>query len=58
MLIHRSYCITILSSSVLFFIWHRENKRRASLGLNDAERERIGFKDLTDKENPYFQYVY
>ncbi|KAI9035891.1 MFS general substrate transporter [Aspergillus affinis] len=52
------YCIVILTSSVLYFLWSRENKRRASLDLDEAERERLGFKDLTDKENLNFQYVY
>ncbi|CAG8938098.1 unnamed protein product [Penicillium salamii] len=52
------YCIVILTSSVLYVLWSRENKRRASLCLDEAERERLGFEDLTDRENLHFQYVY
>lgn len=52
-----SYCITIISASALYFILQRENKKRASLGLDESERDRLAFKDLTDKENSYFKYV-
>ncbi|KAI0514639.1 putative MFS transporter [Xylaria bambusicola] len=51
------YIITILAASSLYIILHRENKRREQLGLDEREGERIAFKDLTDKENPYFRYV-
>ncbi|KAK7458370.1 allantoate permease [Colletotrichum acutatum] len=51
------YCITILSSSALYVILYRENKRRDALGLDESERHRLAFKDLTDKENEHFRYV-
>ncbi|KZL65205.1 MFS transporter [Colletotrichum tofieldiae] len=51
------YCITILSSSALYFILWKENKRRDALGLDESERDRLAFKDLTDKENEHFRYV-
>ncbi len=53
-----SYCITILCASVLSVLWFRENRRRAGLGLNESDRDRLAFKDLTDKENLHFRYVY
>lgn len=53
-----SYCITILCASVLAVLWFRENRQRAGLGLNENERDRLAFKDLTDKENLHFRYVY
>ncbi|OJJ61719.1 hypothetical protein ASPSYDRAFT_40250 [Aspergillus sydowii CBS 593.65] len=52
------YCITILCASVLSVLWFRENRRRAGLGLNESDRDRLAFKDLTDKENLHFRYVY
>ncbi|KAI1293219.1 putative MFS transporter [Xylaria venustula] len=51
------YVITILAASILYIILFRENKRREGLGLDEREGERMAFKDLTDKENPYFRYV-
>ncbi len=51
-----SYCITIISAVVLYFVLARENKRRATLDLNDVDRDKMAFQDLTDKENPYFEY--
>jgi hypothetical protein len=35
----------------------RENKRRDALVVNEDERDRLAFRDLTDKENVYFRYV-
>ncbi|KAJ5893244.1 MFS general substrate transporter [Penicillium taxi] len=52
------YCITILSASALYFLLARENKRRDALNLDENERERLGFQDLTDKENFHFRYEY
>ncbi|KAL4920621.1 major facilitator superfamily domain-containing protein [Aspergillus aurantiobrunneus] len=52
------YCITILCVSVLYVLWFRDNKRRAALALDESERDRLAFKDLTDKENLHFTYVY
>lgn len=36
---------------------YRENRRRERLSLDDSEKNSLAFKDLTDKENPYFRYV-
>jgi hypothetical protein len=53
-----SYCITIASASTLAVLWYRENKRREALDLDESERDRLAFKDLTDRENVHFRYVY
>lgn len=52
-----SYCITIVAAVVLYFVLKRENERRSKLELNDLDRDKMAFQDLTDKENPYFQYM-
>jgi hypothetical protein len=52
-----SYVVTILAASALYVILFRENKRREQLGVDEREKDRIAFKDLTDIENPYFRYV-
>lgn len=52
-----SYCITICASVALYIVLARENKRRSKLELNDVDRSKMAFQDLTDKENPYFQYM-
>ncbi|KAF2749492.1 MFS general substrate transporter [Sporormia fimetaria CBS 119925] len=52
------YCITILAAVVLYWVLWRENKIRAGMPVDEAERDRRAFQDLTDKENtPYFRYV-
>ncbi|KAI1419222.1 putative MFS transporter [Xylaria sp. FL1777] len=51
------YVITILAASALYVVLLRENRRREQLGLDQQEGDRLAFKDLTDKENPYFRYV-
>ncbi|TRX95693.1 hypothetical protein FHL15_003247 [Xylaria flabelliformis] len=51
------YVVTILTALTLYVILRRENRRREQLGLDERERGRVAFKDLTDKENPYFRYV-
>lgn len=51
------YCITIASASALYFVLWRENKRRDALGLDEDEKDRLGFADLTDKQNQHFRYV-
>ncbi|KAJ3961159.1 hypothetical protein N0V92_002133 [Colletotrichum tropicale] len=51
------YCITIVSASALYVLLWKENKRRDSLDLDESERNRLAFKDLTDKENLHFRYV-
>lgn len=52
-----SYCIVIVLATVLYFVLRRENRRRDALQLNEEDRDRLAFNDLTDKENPYFRYV-
>jgi len=54
---HVSYCITIVAALALYFVLWRENRRRASMGLNDVDRDKLAFKDLTDVENLYFTYM-
>ncbi|KAF2874042.1 major facilitator superfamily domain-containing protein [Massariosphaeria phaeospora] len=51
------YCITIAASLALYFVLWRENKRREGLPVDEEERDRFAFMDLTDMENPYFRYV-
>jgi hypothetical protein len=52
-----SYCITITASIALYLVLRRENQRRDGQVVNEEEREKISFQDLTDKQNPYFRYV-
>ncbi|PKS11283.1 hypothetical protein jhhlp_003045 [Lomentospora prolificans] len=52
------YLICILASLALYFVLWRENKKRATVPEDEAERAKLAFMDLTDKENPYFRYVY
>ncbi|TEA22121.1 putative transporter [Colletotrichum sidae] len=52
------YVICILASVALWFVLWRENKRREALPVDEEERAKLAFQDLTDKENPYFRYVY
>ncbi|WZH42358.1 major facilitator superfamily domain-containing protein [Fusarium acuminatum] len=53
------YVICILASTALYFVLRNENRRRDALGMGDeSERAKLAFQDLTDKENPYFRYVY
>jgi hypothetical protein len=56
-LILHSYCITIVSAISLYFVLARENQKRARLDLNELDRDKFAFQDLTDKENPYFKYM-
>ncbi|KAF1954709.1 MFS general substrate transporter [Byssothecium circinans] len=51
------YCITIVASGALYFVLWRENKRREGRVVDEVERDRMAFLDLTDGENPYFRYV-
>ncbi|GJC91370.1 allantoate transport protein [Colletotrichum higginsianum] len=52
------YVICILASGALYYVLWSENKRRAALPVDEDERAKLAFQDLTDKENPYFRYVY
>ncbi|KAL8639477.1 MAG: hypothetical protein Q9228_003495 [Teloschistes exilis] len=56
-LIACSYCIVIVLAITLYVLLWRENKKRGTLPMDEAERDSFAFKDLTDKENPYFRYV-
>jgi hypothetical protein len=37
-------------------LW-KENKRRDANQVDEVERDRVAFMDLTDGENPHFRYV-
>ncbi|KAL6806714.1 major facilitator superfamily domain-containing protein [Trichoderma sp. SZMC 28013] len=52
------YIICILASTTLYFVLRAENKKKMALPEDEAERAKLAFQDLTDKENPYFRYVY
>ncbi|KAL8647111.1 MAG: hypothetical protein Q9210_005751 [Variospora velana] len=49
------YCIVIVLAVLLYLLLARENKRRDALALDEAGRDTHAFRDLTDKENPYFR---
>ena len=52
-----SYCIVIVLAVILYLVLRAENKRRESLPVDEEERDRVAFQDLTDMENRYFRYV-
>jgi hypothetical protein len=52
-----SYVITMVCASALYILLYRENRKRDRLDANEDERNRLAFKDLTDKENKYFRYA-
>ncbi|KAL7805437.1 major facilitator superfamily domain-containing protein [Trichoderma aethiopicum] len=52
------YIICILASITLYFVLRAENKKKMAVPEDEAERAKLAFQDLTDKENPYFRYVY
>ncbi|ATY64940.1 allantoate transport [Cordyceps militaris] len=52
------YVICIVASLVLYFVLRRENNARNAMPVDEAEAAKLAFQDLTDKENPYFRYVY
>jgi MFS family permease len=51
------YCITIAAAAALYVVLWRENRRRDQLELDESERDKLAFLDLTDKQNPFFRYV-
>ncbi|KAL2211706.1 MFS general substrate transporter [Sarocladium strictum] len=51
------YVISMLSASALYVVLYRENKARDRLQLNEEDKARMAFKDLTDKENKFFRYA-
>lgn len=52
------YAVCIAASTTLYFVLRRENTKRERLAVDEEERAKLAFQDLTDKENPYFKYVY
>jgi hypothetical protein len=46
-----------LASGALYYVLWRENRKRDALPMDEEERDKLAFRDLTDKENPYFRYV-
>lgn len=52
-----SYCIVVVLAIVLYVLLSRENSKRDQVPQDEAERDAFAFRDLTDKENPYFRYV-
>ncbi|KAL8965844.1 MAG: hypothetical protein Q9183_003663 [Haloplaca sp. 2 TL-2023] len=51
------YIIVIILAVILYLYLRYENKRRNRMPMDEAERDRAAFRDLTDKENLYFRYV-
>ncbi|KAJ5699142.1 hypothetical protein N7462_001147, partial [Penicillium macrosclerotiorum] len=51
------YCITIFAAMILYGLLWRENRLRDSLDLDEVNRDKIAFDDLTDKQNPFFRYA-
>ncbi|PYH92157.1 MFS general substrate transporter [Aspergillus ellipticus CBS 707.79] len=51
------YCITIAAAAALYAVLWRENRRRDAMDLDDSQRDKLAFQDLTDKQNPFFRYV-
>ncbi|EAW08934.1 putative MFS transporter [Aspergillus clavatus NRRL 1] len=51
------YCITIAAAVALYLVLWRENRRREAMELDESQRDKLAFNDLTDKENPFFRYV-
>ncbi|RAH48819.1 putative MFS transporter [Aspergillus brunneoviolaceus CBS 621.78] len=51
------YCIVIAAAGALWVVLWRENRRRDAAGLDEGLRDKLGFQDLTDRENGWFRYV-
>lgn len=52
-----SYCFIIVCAGALYFVLWSANKKKERIEYNEAEKDKLAFQDLTDKENPYFRYV-
>lgn len=53
-----SYVLAIVTMLLYMLYCWRENCRRDGLGLPREAHADTDFKDLTDKENPHFRYVW
>ncbi|KAB8260931.1 major facilitator superfamily domain-containing protein [Aspergillus pseudonomiae] len=51
------YCITIAAAVALYLVLWKENRRRDKMDLDESQRDKLAFQDLTDKQNPFFRYV-
>ncbi|KKA29650.1 hypothetical protein TD95_002808 [Thielaviopsis punctulata] len=51
------YCICIVASLLLYYVLWSANKQKRQTPDNPKRRAQLAFRDLTDKENPYFHYV-
>jgi hypothetical protein len=38
-------------------MWTENKRREQRLDVNEEERDKLAFQDLTDKQNPFFRYV-
>lgn len=47
----------MICATLLYLVLYRENKARERLELNEEDKARLAFKDLTDKENKFFRYA-
>ncbi|EFY99946.2 allantoate permease [Metarhizium robertsii ARSEF 23] len=52
------YVICILAAAALYLVLFRANKKKMAVPEDETERAKLAFQDLTDKQNPYFRYVY
>lgn len=52
------YCICIAAAVALYVVLRRANAQKDLVPVDEAERAKFAFQDLTDKENPYFRYTY
>ncbi|KAG8427371.1 hypothetical protein J3459_006766 [Metarhizium acridum] len=52
------YVICILAAAALYLVLYRGNKKKMAVPEDETERAKLAFQDLTDKQNPYFRYVY
>ncbi|KAF3399967.1 hypothetical protein F1880_007995 [Penicillium rolfsii] len=51
------YSITITAAVALYVILWRENQARGAIDLDEVQRDKVAFDDLTDKQNPFFRYA-
>ncbi|APA14406.1 hypothetical protein sscle_12g091760 [Sclerotinia sclerotiorum 1980 UF-70] len=51
------YCITVVAAVVLYILLAKENQKRGLMELDEENRDKMAFQDLTDKQNPYFRYM-